>query len=486
NGFNADSGQRIIVRYGRLPADARLFVPDVIAGSNAIVPTAGGDLGLPASGGFYAPMVNRSLLLARVDNASPNGAGGTPVYMPGPIGSGIVGFSAVTELSIVNGTTYVVYEVVDSNDAVIESAQFPTFLGLPTDGNREFTETTSSVFLAPTSSVAVASATEPLPRFVATDPPSDCPIVGNCDIVSPLFVVDTTSLQLTAVTGGAVAQGFFTIRNNGGGTLRWNASIGYSGATGWLSLDPTSGVGGANVRVYASPGNLGPGTYQAAITISAGAAGTRTIFVTFVVTATPISTGTQVNSVVNAASFISVPVVPGSLTTLIGSGLNGAQVRATFDGLNATILFNDGAQINLVAPAELAGRTSAQLVVTVDGVNSPTRLIQVSAFSPAIFSRGILNQDYSINDASHRADSGSVIQIFLTGLSGVGTVSARFHDRDIFTPYYAGPAPGLLGVQQVNLVVPTGLGMITTEVSVCGTDAAGAKSCSSPTQVYLQ
>jgi len=36
NGFNADPGQRIIVRYGRLPADARLFVPDVIAGSNAI------------------------------------------------------------------------------------------------------------------------------------------------------------------------------------------------------------------------------------------------------------------------------------------------------------------------------------------------------------------------------------------------------------------------------------------------------------------
>jgi uncharacterized protein (TIGR03437 family) len=158
----------------------------------------------------------------------------------------------------------------------------------------------------------------------------------------------------------------------------------------------------------------------------------------------------------------------------------------TFDGLNATILYNDGAQINLVAPAALAGRSSAQLVVTVDGVSSATRLVQVSAFSPAIFSRGILNQDYSVNDASHRADSGSVIQIFLTGLSGAGTVSARFHDRDIFTPYYAGPAPGLLGVQQVNLVVPTGLGTITTTVSVCGTDAAGAKSCSSPTQVYSQ
>src|SRR5204863_8038555 len=125
-------------------------------------------------------------------------------------------------------------------------------------------------------------------------------------------------------------------------------------------------------------------------------------------------------------------------------------------------------------------------VVSADGVSSPPRLVAVSAFAPAIFSRGILIQDYSVNDASHRADGGSVIQIFLTGLSGVGSISARFHDRDIFTPYYAGPAPGLLGVQQVNLVVPTGLGMITTEVYVCGTDAAGAKVCSVPSQVYLQ
>src|SRR6185295_8991903 len=78
NGFNADSGQRIIVRYGNFPSDARLFVPDVIAGSNAVQPTAGGDLGPPASGGLYAPMLNRSLLLARVDGAAANGAGGTP------------------------------------------------------------------------------------------------------------------------------------------------------------------------------------------------------------------------------------------------------------------------------------------------------------------------------------------------------------------------------------------------------------------------
>jgi hypothetical protein len=34
--FNADSGQRVIVRYSGFPSDARLFVPDVIAGSDTL------------------------------------------------------------------------------------------------------------------------------------------------------------------------------------------------------------------------------------------------------------------------------------------------------------------------------------------------------------------------------------------------------------------------------------------------------------------
>jgi hypothetical protein len=62
--FNADSGQRIIARYSGLPQDARLFVPDVVAGSDSVQPTAGGDFGVHASGGQYAPSANGSLLLA--------------------------------------------------------------------------------------------------------------------------------------------------------------------------------------------------------------------------------------------------------------------------------------------------------------------------------------------------------------------------------------------------------------------------------------
>ncbi len=45
--LNADTGTRIIVQYSGFPAGAQLFVPTVVAGSDATQPTAGGDLGCP-------------------------------------------------------------------------------------------------------------------------------------------------------------------------------------------------------------------------------------------------------------------------------------------------------------------------------------------------------------------------------------------------------------------------------------------------------
>jgi len=42
-----DAGTRFIIRYTNIPAGIMLFVPDFIAGSDALQPTAGGDLGTP-------------------------------------------------------------------------------------------------------------------------------------------------------------------------------------------------------------------------------------------------------------------------------------------------------------------------------------------------------------------------------------------------------------------------------------------------------
>jgi uncharacterized protein (TIGR03437 family) len=485
--LNADSGERIIVSYSGFPQDAQLFVPDVIAGSDAVKPTAGGDFELPASGGAYAPSAEGSLLLARVNGAASNGAGGTPVYTPGAIGSGTVTFNSVSQLSIVNGGAYVVYEVVDANNSAIESAQFPTFLGLAPDGNRQASQTSASVFFAPQSSVITASATEALPRFRAIAPQPDCSIVGDCSTYLPALSLNTTSLQFSAGSSEATQQGVFVIHNTGGGAMNWKVSISYGSGSGWLSVDPYQGVNDTAVRVYANPVGVAPGTYTGTLAINGGQyAGTQSIAVTFTVAGPPPPPTPTIASVVNAASLLKAPAVPGSLSTIFGQNFTGKNVSATFDGTSATISFSNDTQINLLVPSALGSKSSSQLMVTVDGTSSSPYTVNLAPFAPAIFSGAVLNQDWTPNDSNHPAPAGSILQIFATGLSGAGTISGHISDRDIPTPNYAGPAPGLPGVQQINLTIPPDLSSMTTSLYVCGISPGGAPVCSLPAQLAIK
>lgn len=487
--FNADSGERILVRYSGFPDDARLFIPDVIAGSDAVQPTSGGGFGLPVSGGVYAPGAGGSLLLARVSGANSSGAGGSPVYVPGAIGSGPVSFDSVSEIAVVNGTAYAVYEVVDANPAAIESAQYPTFLGLLPDGGRNATITSEEDFFAPSSSVGVATTSDPLPRFAAVTALPDCAIVGDCDPTPPKLASDTSSLQFTEQAGAQYQVVNVAISNSGGGAMPWVASVSYNaGGSGWLSISPSQGFGNGTLQTVALPHTLAPGTYTGTLTINAGpVAGVLTIPATLTITAPPAP---AIGSVLNGASFLPEPVVPGSITTVMGSGFGGANVSATFNNLAATILFGNDTQLNLVVPAGLAAQASGQLVVTAGGASSAPTTVAVAPFEPGIFSGGIVNQDGSVNSASNGAAPGSIIALWATGLSGTGTITGNIGGEDIAVPYYAGPAPGFIGVQQVNLMVPTDLAPGSTQVYVCGaspSNGAGAsKVCSIPAPLSVK
>jgi uncharacterized protein (TIGR03437 family) len=169
----------------------------------------------------------------------------------------------------------------------------------------------------------------------------------------------------------------------------------------------------------------------------------------------------------------------------MGSNFAGTGLTVTFDGTPAQILFSNATQINILVPAALASKTSSQLVVSVNGVASAAQKISLAAFAPGIFKNGILNQDYSLNSANQPAALGSVIQIFATGLSGSGVISANIGGEAIAQPYYAGPAPGLPGVQQIDLIVPSNLAGTTANVSVCGGATPAQVTCSPSVSVAL-
>lgn len=490
-GLNADTGMRIMVQYSGFPSNAQLFVPNVVAGSDAVQPTSGGNFGLPVSGGQYAPGNGGSLLLARVFGTDANGAGGSPIYTPGAPGSGTVSFDAMNAVTLTNGSGFVVYEVVDSDPSVVESAQFPTFLGVPPSLNGTSTETSESVSFAPISTVYTATAVDPIPRFQQLPAPSDCSIVGDCGAAYfPLLSVPESSLQYSAQAGTGDQVAYVQIQNNGDGVMQWTTSVQYTQGSGWLTVSPTSGTDNATIRVDAVPGTLAAGSYNATLTIDAGpVAGTKTLPVTFTVTAAPpppaIVPTPTITAVVNAATFASGPLVAGSLATLSGTLLSGSNVTATFNGLPAQILYDSSTQVNLLVPAALGSANTAQLVVTVNGNASAPLTVNLAAFAPGIFANGILNQDNSVNSAANPAAPGSVIQIFATGLSGNGVITANIAGQVVTQPYYAGPAPALPGVQQVNLIVPTGITGATTNVSVCGTPAGGQPVCSPAVQLAV-
>ena len=489
-GLNADTGVRIMVRYSGFPAGARIFVPNVVAGSDAIQPTAGGDFGLPASGGRYAPGGNGSLLLSLVQSADANGVGGTVVYTPGLPGSAPVSFDAMTEIALNNGSGSAVYEVVDANPSVQESAQFPTFLGLGPTANGGAVTTDASISFAPVSTVMTASAQAPIPRFVMATVPPDCTIVGDCGAkyLPSLFVVEK-SLQYTAPAGSNFQVDYIQVQNASGGVMHWTTGVKYLSGSGWLRLSPTDGANNGTIRVDALPGNLTPGTYSAILTIDAGPlAGSRDVPISLVITAAPlppVPTPT-VAGIVNAATFAPGALAPGSIATLMGSKFSGASLSVTFDGLPAQILFSNDTQINLLVPAALQSKTSTQLVVQVSGVASAPQTVSLTPFAPGIFKGGVLNQDNMVNGSDHPAQAGTVIQIFATGLSGTGVITARIGDHVISQPYYAGPAPGLPGVQQVDLVLPDDLTGSTAAVSVCGGLTIDLVVCGPPVQVNLQ
>lgn len=481
----SDTGTRILLNYTNFPSTAAVYVPDFVAGSTALVPTAGGDLGTPATVGQYTPG-SQTLLLVRVLNADATGNGGTLTPLPAPNSSGVLVLDSANPVSLTSGAGYAVYEVAAADPFATESAQIPNFFVIPP--NTAPAMANGSLSLAPVSTVTSATATDPIPRFEAVQPPSDCSANSDCNAsYYPQLQVNTQPMQATAVAGGrSVLEGYLSIKNLHGGVLGWAASVTYTSGTGWLQLSQSFGIVSGYVEVAGNPSALAPGTYQATISVDAGNAGSQSIPVTLTVTASA-QPSIVISSIADAADFHPGPVAPGELASIFGGNFSGQNVSVMFGSVPAHLLYTGATQINLQVPPQLAGQSSSQVLVTVDGSSSAPMTVQLAAIAPAVFNPGILNQDNTLNSPSHPAPLGSVLQIFGTGMPDSGSaVSVNIQNRTNLVPLYAGAAPGLLGLQQVNVVVPADLPVATSNLTVCVTGGGNQQYCSQPQSIYLK
>jgi uncharacterized protein (TIGR03437 family) len=463
----SSNGTRIVSRYSGFPAGARIFVPDLIAGSSP------------------------DLVALRVAGTDVNGAGGVTVT-PGSFG---VDTNSVSEIPLANGSGIVVYEIVSANPLVKESFSFPTFVGMPAVS--EAAVATQELFFGPLSTVTTASGAAPVPRFTALPPLPDCDKPEDCQ---PRLAISGGPLQFSGLAGGtAWNPRYIQVRNDNIAVadMPWTVSVAYKNGLGWLLFDPQSGINHATVRFDALMTNLAPGTYEATVMIDAGpyGGGTRTLPVVAVVSGLPPVTppaqpapAIVITSVGNAASPWPGAVTAGSLATVKGSKLSGKSVAVTFDSIPATLLYASDSQINLLVPAELASKTKAQMVITVDGAQSLPAAVDLAPVAPAIFENGILNENNTPNQLNSPARVGSAIALWATGLLpavGQSAVTVKIHDRDNLVPLFAGPAPGIAGVQQVNARIPDDLPAMTTEVVVCAAAGTAPRVCSLPVKLTL-
>jgi len=471
----SDTGTRILLRFSNFPATATVYIPDYVAGNDAAMPTKAGDLGGIISAGAYIPN-SGTLLLARVLNTDSTGAGGSVIGNPLSFTPG-----TVSQVPLSGGAGVAVYEVIDANNNIQENAQFPTFIGLPT--NQPTTVATEAVSFGPVNTIATAAAGLPVPRFAAPAPPSDCQAVGDCGAnYFPVLSATSTGLQFSVSTAGNLLTQFIQVNNTGGGFLNFTATVTYQGtAQNWLTITNQSGnPNHTTLRLDAQPIGLAQGTYQATITVNAGGAGTQTFPATFTIGPGQII----ISSIVNGASFQTGPLVAGSLATIKGTNLAGKAVSVSFGSVAGTVLYSNSQQINVQVPASLASLTSTQVVVTVDGNSSAPTTVQLASISPGIF--GVLNQDNSVNSSSNPAVGGTIIQIFVTGLISPvssGPVVVGLGNQGIPT-LYSGGSPN--GVQQVNAQLPANASSIPGFLTVCGTLPTSQLACSPTLTIYVK
>jgi uncharacterized protein (TIGR03437 family) len=207
-----------------------------------------------------------------------------------------------------------------------------------------------------------------------------------------------------------------------------------------------------------------------------------------------------------------VPLAPGSIGTLIGSGLaNGTAVASDSwpssllnrqvvinDQLVAPLYYQDQNQVNFQLPSNTplgSQRVAVRLANTGELVAGGNLI--AAAVSPGIFTltqngsgqAAVRNQDNSINGPGNAASIGSTIQIFGTGQGQVSpgvpdgtpasgsplssTIAVPTADsKTCFatqpsmcvaigsgfgTVQYSGLAPGFIGLWQINVTIPAGI-----------------------------
>lgn len=175
------------------------------------------------------------------------------------------------------------------------------------------------------------------------------------------------------------------------------------------------------------------------------------VFDTFEIRATP-----EVSGVTNAAG--AAAPAPGGLASLFGANLIGAKLR--FGSTEVPVIYDSWRQVNFRIPENVP---SGEAVLTTEGRGGvATTTIQLAKRAPYIFRTAsgvaaITHADHRLVTGANAARPGEWVAVYLTGLGPLPVTVRVEVAGSVAEVSYAGDAPGLPGVNQVNFRIPDGV-----------------------------
>ena len=333
-----------------------------------------------------------------------------------------------------------------------------------------------------------------------------------------------TGLSFNAVTGTSnPANQTISFKNGGDAPLSWQAAAKTSNGNPWLKVSPASGTGDSQIVVSVDDTGMALGTYsgQIVLTCDGGCTGI-TVPVTSAVL--PLPSAINAPGVLSAARLTPGSVSAGSVATVFGArlgpdagvtgkldsqGLLATSLGGTtvmIDGTAAPLFYVGGKQINFQIPYEVAGKTKAHMVIQPSAAQASELDIALVPASFALFTTdgsqaAALNQDYSYNAPATPITAGNVVLLFGTGQGPLDKPVATGAMGPSNPPFpapavpltmtvngepanvlFAGAAPGLVGLLQINLQIPQDIPSGPATVTFQQGDSPGGQSV----VVYVQ
>lgn len=209
----ADSGTRLIARLTNVQNGIQVWVPTTVP--------------------IVSPQANGVRTgTARLVTTDPNGAG---PFSGTPAGSSVnvVGYTGgLAQISVVGGVGAVVYEIVDTDTTAIERVEIPVVIAYVSNTSSNLPALGTSNAngnLAPLSTVATASTSAPLPRFVDTAANRTMLTINSCrtNILFP-FVTNQSGFDTGLAIANTSKDPFGTSLQTGACTVNFYGTVGNS------------------------------------------------------------------------------------------------------------------------------------------------------------------------------------------------------------------------------------------------------------------